>query len=204
MPYSSARDRVLDALLTIIASRGLEEVSIREVATAAEVSIGTVQYYCHSKDQMLRMAFEEANERILDRVRGIAKTGPVAATLRTALLEFLPLDPARRVEATVYLAFSARAATSADLASVRHTLIVEQHRLCADTYRLAQQRGEATGDFDAEQTAWATVALIDGLLLNLLSDPTSWSADTAVAVLDEHLRTHLRLEHERSAERERA
>lgn len=113
--------------------------------------------------------------------------------LRRALLEFLPLDQPRRVEAGVYLAFSARAAVSADLAAVRHAMIAEQHRLCADTYRLAQERGEAAA-FDADRAAWATVALVDGLLLNLLSDPGGLTGETAVQLVEEHVRARLRLE----------
>ena len=56
-----ARQRLLDALMTLIAERGLDQVSIREVAAAAGVSIGTVQYYCRSKDEMLQMTFEHAS-----------------------------------------------------------------------------------------------------------------------------------------------
>ncbi len=194
MRQPSARERLLEALLTITAERGSEGVSIREVATAAGVSIGTVQYYCHAKDQMLEMAFEEVNRRILERALGIEKQGPVGAVLRRGLLEFLPLDDQRRKEAAVYLAFSARAAVSTDLAAVRHAMIAEQHRLCADTYRLAQDRGEAASRFDAEQAAWTTVALIDGLLLNLLSDPTGLTGGAAVDLLEEHLRSYLRLD----------
>lgn len=189
---TDARRRLLDALMTITAERGLEQVSVREVAAAAGVSIGTVQYYCRSKDEMLRMTFQAANDRILARAASIEKVGSVGAVLRRALLEFLPLDERRRMEATVYLAFTARAAVSADLAAVRHDLIAEQHRLCADALRLAQHRGEATSDFDADLVAYATVALVDGLLMNLLTDPDGMTNSDAIALLDHHLHRHIR------------
>jgi AcrR family transcriptional regulator len=193
MPTTAARDRLLEALLALTADRGLEAVSIREVAAAAGLSIGAVQYYCHSKDQMLKMAFEEVNRRILTRAQGIEKTGLVGDVLRRAVLEFLPLDDRRREEAVVYLAFSARAAVSAELAAVRHAMIAEQQTLCADTFRLAQARGEAIGDLDADQAAWATVTVVDGLLLNLLSDPGGLADQTAIELLDDHLRRYLQL-----------
>lgn len=193
VPSAAARDRVLEALLTITATRGVEGVSVREVAAAAEVSIGTVQYYCHSKNQMLRMAFEETNERILARARAIERSGSVGGVLRRALQEFLPLDDRRRVEAGVYLAFSARAAVSADLSAVRHAMIAEQHRICADALRLAQARGEALRAFDADEVARATVAMVDGVLLNRLSDPGGWSAEGCVSMLDQHLGSYVRL-----------
>lgn len=188
-----ARDRLLDALLTLTANRGLDRVSVREVAAAAGVSIGTVQYYCHSKDQMLQMTFEEVNQRILARALDIERTGLVGDVLRLALLEFLPLDETRRIEAAVYLAFTARAAVSADLAAVRHTMIGEQQTLCAGAYRRAHERGESLGHFDADRAAWATVAIVDGLLMNLLSDPAGLAGQQAVNVLDDHLRRYVRL-----------
>ncbi len=58
LAMTNSRQRVLDALVALIAERGLDQVNFREVAAAADVSIGTVQYYCRSKDEMLRMAWE--------------------------------------------------------------------------------------------------------------------------------------------------
>lgn len=187
MSDASVRDRILDTLLRLAAERGAEGVTVREVASAAAVSIGTVQYYCHSKEQMLTMAFDEVNRRIAARVDAIEYDGPVGAVLRRALLEFLPIDDVRRREASVYLAFSTRAVVEPTLAAIRHDLITEQHRLCADAFRLAQRRGQDVTVFDADQAAWTTVALIDGLLLNLLSDPRGLSAAGAIEAVDRHL-----------------
>lgn len=186
-----ARTRLLDALVRITAERGLDQASIREVAAAAGVSVGTVQYYCRSKDEMLRMAFEYVTRRIIARATSIEKTGTVGPVLRRGLMEFLPLDDARGAEARVYLAFAARAAVSPDLAAVQHALQGEIGVLCADAFRLARERGQAVADFDPDVAAAATAAMVDGLLLRLLTDPTGLPADTAVAVLDMHLRHYL-------------
>ncbi|HEX2805974.1 MAG TPA: TetR/AcrR family transcriptional regulator [Kineosporiaceae bacterium] len=181
----------MDALVTITAERGLDQVSLREVARAAGVSVATVQYYCRSKDEMLRMAFEFVTSRITERATSIEKAGTVAAALRQGLLEFLPLDVERSLEARVYLAFAARAAVSADLARVLHAHLSEMRTLCAQAYRQARSRDETAADLDPEQAAAATAALVDGLLLHLLTDPAGLSADAAVAVLDQHLRGYL-------------
>jgi AcrR family transcriptional regulator len=45
--------------LCIVAERGLDDVSVREVASAAGVSIGTVQHYFRTKDDMLFTAFQD-------------------------------------------------------------------------------------------------------------------------------------------------
>lgn len=183
----NSRQRLLDALVAITAERGLDQVSIREVAAAADVSIGTVQYYCRSKEEMLRMAWEHTAQQILDRATGVDTTGTVAEVVRRVLLELLPLDEQRSVESRVYLAFAARAAVSGSLADVQHTLLGELRGQLSRAFQRARDGGEAAADLDPEVAAAETAALIDGLLLHVLTDPSGLSPDTAVAVLDAHL-----------------
>lgn len=190
---SSVRERVLDALMEIIAERGLDQVTIREVASTAGVSIGSVQYYCRSKEEMLRLAFEHVIESALGRADAIARTGDVSAVLRTALREFMPLDERRRRETKVYLAFAARALVADDLAAVLHGIMVRLRNLCAEAYRLAEQRGQTWGDADAELFGAATVALLDGINLHLLSDPAGLDEQAALAITDLHLTHYFRL-----------
>ncbi|MDN5913967.1 MAG: TetR family transcriptional regulator [Pseudonocardia sp.] len=191
MVITDSRQRLLDALMTIISERGLDQASLREVATEAGVSVGTVQYYCRSKDEMLQMAFEHVIGRILERATGVERAGHVGAVLRRGLLEFLPLDQGRGVEARVYLAFAARAAVTPRLAAVQHRLMSRSRALCAQALALARERGQARPDLDAEGAAVAIVAMVDGLLLHMLSDPTGMPAEVAVGVLDEHLRHYV-------------
>ncbi|HQZ86093.1 MAG TPA: TetR/AcrR family transcriptional regulator [Actinomycetota bacterium] len=50
----SRRTAILFAVLTVIASRGLGAVSIRSVAAEAGVSVGLVQHYFDSKQELIR------------------------------------------------------------------------------------------------------------------------------------------------------
>lgn len=189
-----ARQRLLDALVAITAERGLDRASMREVAAAAGVSIGTVQYYCRGKDEMLRMAFEYVIGRILARVSAITPCDRAGHMLRQGVREFLPLDQLRRVEARVYLAFTARAAISPPLAQLQHALQTQMRERCIAAFELAAQRGEAVADLEPDAAARATMAMVDGLMLHMLTDPTGMPADTATVVLDAHLRRFLNLD----------
>jgi AcrR family transcriptional regulator len=193
-----ARERLLEALIEITAEQGLDGVSIREVAARAGVSIGTVQYYCHTKDEMLVMAFQHVAARIVARVDGGEGTGArevdgtVGRRLEDALLELLPLDDRRSTESRVYLAFAARAAVVPELAAVQHSLTAQLRAQVAAAFRAAQARGEARDDVDPDLASAATAALVDGLLLHLLTDPAGLSPSAAREILARHLRTHLR------------
>ena len=94
-------------------TQGLDAVSIRAVARAAGVSIGTVQYHFATKDDLLLAAYERAIDQVTARARAVAAEDPDPATyIRSLLRELLPLDDRREAELRVALAFSARSVYS--------------------------------------------------------------------------------------------
>ncbi|GAA1584015.1 MULTISPECIES: TetR/AcrR family transcriptional regulator [Kribbella] len=186
-------DRLLDAFATITAERGLEQATMREVAAAAGVSVGTVQYYCRTKDEMLLLAFKHIIDRITTRAAGVEHTGPVGSVLKQIVLEFLPLDELRQRESRVYLAFAARAAVTPALTGYQHSLLADLRDQCARAYVLAKERGESVTDFDPVLASIQTAALVDGLVLQLLSDPDGLSITSAVEAVDAHLRRYVDL-----------
>lgn len=185
------KERLLAALITITAERGLDQVSIREVAAEAGVSVGTVQYYCRTKDEMLLMAFRHILGRITDRAGRIERSGTVGSVLQRAMEEFLPIDDLRRHESRVYLAFAARAATTPALAEVHHELLKGMRSQSAAAFALAQERGEAVTEFDAKEAAAESTALVDGMMLHMVTDPNGLRPKTAVRILGNHLRRYV-------------
>jgi AcrR family transcriptional regulator len=178
------RAQLTDALLSITATRGLDQVSVREVASAAGVSIGTVQHYFATKDEMLVFAFRQVVERTRARVAGIdARTGPRRA-LGAALRELLPLDQTRLAECRVYLAFAARAATSPALAAVQaETLCAIHAELQQALSATATARHRAPAPDTALQ-ARLLLAVADGLMLDAVSAPGTLTPADLEAALD--------------------
>jgi AcrR family transcriptional regulator len=189
----TGRQQVLDAVETIIAARGLDSVSIREVATTAGVSIGMVQYYCRSKDEMLVMAFEAVAERIQRRVEAGDRAGTVGDQMFRGLLELLPIDELRTREARICLAFTARSLASPGLAKVRYRLVSGLRLQCAEAYRGARALGETLTDDDPDALASMTAAYIDGLLMHMLTDPPVLTRDEGIAALARHLASYVRI-----------
>ena len=87
---------ITQALLRIVAERGLEEVSVREVAAGAGVSIGTVQHYFPTKDVMLAAAYQEVLRSIRARIEAVEFGPDIRVNLSAVLAELLPLDRRRR------------------------------------------------------------------------------------------------------------
>ena len=103
--HAERRREVLDATWRVIARSGLDTATTRAIAEEAGYSIGVLTHYFSDKQDILvsahRLAFARARERILAATR----TCSGIAALRLAMLEALPLDGERFVEAQVDVCF---------------------------------------------------------------------------------------------------
>jgi AcrR family transcriptional regulator len=170
------------ALLRIVAEQGLDQVSVREVASAAGVSIGTVQHYFPTKDEMLAAAFAEVVRRVRVRLASVELGDDVRRNLSTVLREFLPLDARRADEARIMLAFATRAANSPELADVQRGVLDEIHEALSEAFARA-----ANGQVDAAETGRAAhiaIAAADGLALHAVSAPRWISRPELAAALE--------------------
>lgn len=180
LPVSRAgdrRDELADVVLDLTAERGLDAVSVREVATAAGVSIGTVQHHFGTKDALLLAAFERVVRATRDRVAAVSTAGTKAARIARVLGQLLPLDDHRTREARVYLAFAARAAATPALAAVQSELLTE----------LRSELAAVLGGRAAVERATLLLGVVDGLALQQVSstdrlDPTTLRRVLARAV----------------------
>ena len=164
---SPGRAAVLDALVRVIDGRGIDRATVREVAGAAGVAIGTVQHHFPTKDDMLTAAFEEVVRRVTSRVAGAELGGDVHGNLRTVLHELLPLDARRLSEARVHLAFSSRASTSPALARVQQRVLASVQEQLRSAFALVWVGAEQADR--CAQAAEAALALVDGLTLHSVS-----------------------------------
>lgn len=182
---SSPRPReaaLTDALLCIVAERGLDQVSVREVALAADVSIGTVQHYFPTKDDMLAAAFNEVVRRIRTRMTSVCLGPDPRRNISAVLTELLPVDERRAAEARIQVAFAARAATSPALAEIQRSVLAEIHDALTEAFALATA-GAATAE-DCGSAARVAVAAVDGLALHAVSSGDWMSVRQLVAALE--------------------
>ncbi|MGW7787501.1 TetR/AcrR family transcriptional regulator [Streptomyces tricolor] len=159
------RRRIGAALLRLVAERGLDEVSVRTVATASGRSPGAVQKYFRTKEDMLTFAAELAGERIEQRMAGVSTALPLREALRELVLTTLPVDAERRAEATVQLAFAVHAAHHPRLAAIRRQVDQEIRQALAAWLESAGHESHATAVADA------VIAVSDGLALRMLYAP---------------------------------
>ncbi|GAA0379914.1 HTH-type transcriptional regulator PksA [Acrocarpospora corrugata] len=181
--HEQRRRQISSALWRIAARRGLESVSMREVAAEAGMSVGLVQHYFASKEEMLAYTSTHLRERLEQRVReSIAALGSPATPgqrLRAMLVALLPTDPDSRDETLVGMALFIRALNDPALAT-RY-----RHGRTQLTTAVAAQLAECGVHGDGEVAADTLLALIDGLASDLLLG--HHTPAQALRVLDDHL-----------------
>jgi AcrR family transcriptional regulator len=174
--HAQRRAEIADAVLAIVADRGLAAVSQVEVAAQAGISPGRVQHYFPAKRQLLEAAFERGNE--LSSLRIQAKTGAdlqaaePRLVLTTVLTELIPYDAATEAHMRVRQSFHAYAFAEEAIAARLRVLYADFHRQMSDLIRKDQQAGRILSDADPERTALALVALAEGLAAYVLTGVT--------------------------------
>ncbi|MCT2590718.1 TetR/AcrR family transcriptional regulator [Streptomyces sp. N2-109] len=171
--HASRRRLIAEAVCRLADERGLEGVTLRDVAARAQVSMGAVQRCFRTKEEMLVFALGHIGERISERVRARLVRSPAQSAgtaLGHAATEISLLREEHRAEARVWLAFLAQAAVSKPLA---RTLTANYATLQETFTRLIAEAGEGHGadcamPLDPQREARTLLALADGLTAHVL------------------------------------
>ncbi|MFC7304486.1 TetR/AcrR family transcriptional regulator [Streptomyces monticola] len=161
--YDERRRQVVEAVCRLADERGLEGVTLRDVAERAGVSMGAVQRCFRTKDEMLVVALTHVSEEFAARVRTADEDSPAAALSRAAH-DVALIDTGRRPEAQVWLAFVARAAVTPHLATILKGAYPQAHALLTRLIRAATGAPAAR----AGREARTLLALADGLTVQTL------------------------------------
>ena len=161
--WDARRDEILSATWRVIARDGLARATIRAIAREARCSPGILAHYFDDKADILGSALLMSHRRVAARMdAGTAGLSGLKA-LKVIMLEALPLDERRDLEAQIEISFWGRALGTAELRELQHT---EFDHLCARLRRHLQEaydRGELAGSVDIGLATHQLVVLIDGL-----------------------------------------
>ena len=171
------RRQLTDALGRIAARDGLAAVTIREVAAEAGVSVGFVQHYFASKDELLLAALRDVAQQVGQRVGAAVAALPPDVEererVRAILLAFLPLDEEGRAAAVMFRALHAGgvndpATTGAEAFEVPMGFDAMMRRRLKAADRAGELRAEVDIRHEALLYFMLVVSLGDALLAGML------------------------------------
>jgi TetR/AcrR family transcriptional regulator, transcriptional repressor of bet genes len=182
------RIQLMEATIDCIAARGFADLTLADVAKAAGLSVGIVNFYFKSKDVLL---IETLRHLVADYVQqtneNIRSAGTSAAAQIDAMIESdFHRTIANRKRVTVWYAFWGETRWRPEFLKICQQLSDSFH----DETRAAFARLIAEGGYgniDPDLVARGFDAMIDGLWLDMLINPKAVERDAAKQVVRTYL-----------------
>jgi AcrR family transcriptional regulator len=181
--HDERRRQLIEALLRIAGTRGLQAVSMREVAAEAGVSLRLVQYYVTDKQTLLNAGLAELAARLDRRVKQRAAAVGGSLTVRQVfelvLGAILPSDEQSRLDSLAWTAYYAAMLTDPALADaaasgVNYPDALEDYLTARLT--AAQQAGDVDAAREPHTEVAALLALTNGLTSSVLGRQRTYDA----------------------------
>lgn len=187
--HAERRVKIAEALQRLTATRGLEGVSLRHVAAEAGMSMGQVQHYFKTKDEMLLFAMERRSQLYEKRINARLESGELPPTpraiIRAIMIAVLPLDEASRGDWLMGVAFFIRAISDPSITAVYNEGVPQLFDLFATLIRKAQDDGDVDKSADPEHESAVLWALADSQGSNIVMKHRT--PDEAVSTVDYYL-----------------
>ncbi len=151
----------------VLARDGVADVSIRSVAAESGWSSGALRHYFATRAELLAFACEEVIAQVTARIRAREKelaARPPRVVAEALLLETMPLDEQRRLEAAIAFSFLALGLGDDRLAEVHRRQFTLMAQLCEGIMRALRP-----DDPEIARRARRLHAVVDGLTVHVLA-----------------------------------
>ncbi|CAN7492993.1 TetR/AcrR family transcriptional regulator [Phenylobacterium sp. LjRoot219] len=182
--HDERRRRIAEVCVAVIAGEGLEAATIRRIAAEVGYSTTIVTHYFADKQELLLWAYRVLAEEAGARFEEVVARDP--ADLVGALLSMAAADELGLRRWRAYVAFWDRAARDAVFAAEQRL------RIDAALARIAEVvlvRNGARADL--ERVSRLLNAVVQGISVQALVDPESWSRDQIESALAHQVATVL-------------
>jgi AcrR family transcriptional regulator len=171
--HHTRRTAIAHSAWRLAARGGIEAITMRHVAADAGMSLGQVQHYFPTKDDLLTFAYDllthHTAERVGQRDHPATDEDPEPRdVIHDALVEMLPLDEQRTLEAHVAVAYLAHATVTPAMAARLRKTHADLMDLVVDQLRRGQHRGTVAVGLDPVREARTLLAVLDGLTAHVL------------------------------------
>lgn len=181
------RQELLAATWRVIGRTGIVGATTREIAREAGVSTGVLAHYFADKEEILaaalRLSHQQVYARLQERTQGLLGLD----ALVVVMLEALPLDEQRLLEAQIEVNFWSLALGNNALRELQH----EEFERFWDVlhYRVseAQKLGQIWPEIDASDVTHQLMILVEGLSLEAVLYPSRATPQRQTQTLESFL-----------------
>jgi len=170
--HDARRREIVRATWRLIRRVGVDAATVREIAKEAGYSAGVLAHYFDSKEELLILAHEQAFQQARERIDARATGAIDLDLLRAIILEALPLDEERELEALMDVSFLAQSLTNDKLREVRTESHIEAQAGWSLFLRQLRDAGYVTTATPDDVLADELLMLIDALSAQALLFPS--------------------------------
>lgn len=185
--HQARREELVEATWRVIARAGMAGATMREIAREAGVSTGILAHYFADKADLLGFALRLSHRRVYERIHARTQRLIGLAALHTIMLEALPLDQERLLEAQIEMNFLSAAFGNESLRELQNREFErfwdELHHRVSE----AQTLGEIATTFDADWITHQLIILVEGISLEAVLYPARVQPDRQREILERFL-----------------
>ncbi|OYY70048.1 TetR/AcrR family transcriptional regulator [Sphingomonas sp. 28-63-12] len=156
---------IAEAACKVILENGLEGTRLKEIAAAMGYSVGVLQYYFTSKDELLLFAKNRLFDAKFDRMRAAAARRRGIDRLHAMAMELMPFSDEDRAMFLLLSVFRGQAVGNPVLTARQTERDATGSALFAEEIVALQSSGHVRADIDPGQQAVALVGLLEGMAL---------------------------------------
>ena len=182
--WDARRDEILEATWRVIARDGLFNTTVRAIAREANCSQGILSHYFTDKQDILAAALLMSHRRVRQRTEKKVAGLRGMAALRIAMLEALPLDRERDLEARIEVSFWGRMLSDHDLGELGKNEVDQLWTRLSGHLEEARELNELADGLDVDLATHELVALIDGISVERVHVPDRAPPERQLVMLD--------------------
>ena len=181
--HDERRRVIVEALWRVVARDGAHEVSVRHVAAEAGMPKSSIGHYVGTMPQLMGLAVDQLVQDNTDYLMSLDLLSLDADMATEVLYTLVPVSERRRHMSGVWLLLAAQAGADPEFAEVLHRLNASVAEGIEDLLRGMQRKGLVDSTREIHREARRLHALIDGLALQCMTDPSLRSETDVRAIL---------------------
>ncbi|WML29638.1 TetR/AcrR family transcriptional regulator [Neobacillus sp. OS1-32] len=177
---------IAEATWRVILNEGMEGATVRKIAKEAGLSLGALRHYFSTQNELLVYAMNLVKERATARVMKIVMSElPPKEKVMRVILEIVPVNEETMAEMEVWFAFIFYCKNKRDVFDSHYDGIFPG--LCK-LFTFLEQHHLLRKDLHKEIEIEKLYAIIDGLALHAMLEPSRVNHERIVKVLTHHLK----------------
>jgi AcrR family transcriptional regulator len=181
------RAEIINATWQLIARRGIDATTMREIAREMGMANGALTHYFPDKNAIIQAAFEYVFQATNDRIAARLGNAVGLEALRVFCREVMPVDDVTLLEARVVIPFWQRALTDARMEAVFVDSMAHWRRDVEGYLARARADGDVRTPVPDHVLAEQLLAMITGLQILATLTPGTTTAALQTTLLDAFL-----------------